>query len=151
MTDVELKRSALLAFLVQNSPLLISDQTLNIVHFEFKNWHSLLILLNHVLLALNAIQHFFLGCDFGSFLSAPRFDFIIGCQTQIVSLSEQESSFTNRNALFMLSFSLRSAFTFSNYLENSQKEHISKIELSILHKRSILSAFQDFTGLITSY
>ena len=84
---------------------------------------------------------FFLGAIFGSFLSAPRFDFIIGCQTQIVSLSEQESSFTNRKALLMLSFSLRSAFTFSNYLENSQKEHISKIELLILHKRSMLSAF----------
>ena len=39
-------------------------------------------------------SHFFWGAIFGSFLCALQSNFIIGCQTQIVSLSEQESSFT---------------------------------------------------------
>ena len=54
----------------------------------------------------NAIQHFFLGAIFDSFLRALQTNFIIRCQTQIVSLSEQESSFT---AVAFISFSRHSA------------------------------------------
>ena len=150
MTDVELKRSALLAFLVQNSPLLISDQTLNIVHFEFKNWHSLLILLNHVLLALNAIQHFFLGCDF----------WLISQCTSIWFhhwLSNTNCFFVRTRVIIHQPQSIVDAFIFSEICFHCFKlfgkftKRTYQQNRSILHKRSILSAFQDFTGLITSY